>query len=302
MSESTRRKASLLTVPALALLVAACSGGSGGVSPSPSGSPSDAPSPSADASQIEHPTGPTDIVLRYDEGGGFVMAGFAATMLPPFTLYGDGTIVFRDPTLEPPPMDGSIGIFNPMRTARLTEAQVQDLLQLALADSGLAAARPEYRYDMVADAGTAIFTVEAGGLSKTVSVYALGMEGPDVPDGPARAAFAKLAQTLTSIESGGVVQATDYVPASYRAVLFESPGVTAPDMQPWPWDDIAVADFKPDADPNGLQFPHRAMTAEELDALGVGGYEGGFQGAVVTGPDGITYTLSARPLLPGESS
>ena len=46
---------------------------------------------------IEHPTGPTDVVLRYEEGGGFVMPAFLATQAPHFTLYGDGTIVFRNP-------------------------------------------------------------------------------------------------------------------------------------------------------------------------------------------------------------
>ena len=121
-----------------------------------------------------------------------MIASFAATMLPPFTLYGDGTIVFRDPTLEFPPMEGNVGKANPMRTATLTEEQIQDVLELALGEGGLAAARPEYRNDMIADAGTAIFTIQAGGLTKTVSVYALGID-PDVagtPDGAARLGFA----------------------------------------------------------------------------------------------------------------
>ena len=70
---------------------------------------------------------------------------------------------------------------------------------------------------------------------------------------------------------------------------------------PWPWDDIAPGDFAADADPNGLQFPHRTMTPAEVEALGITGYEGGLQNVIVAGPDGTTYTLSIRPLLPDET-
>ena len=308
MSTLPRRKALFLVLLALVLTFAACSSAGGAASPpaSPAGSiePSTAPSTSPDANAIDHPTGATDIILRYDEGGGFVMASYAATMVPPFTLYGDGTIVFRDPTIELPPMQGSVGRFNPLRTARLSEEQIQDVLQLALGEGGLAVARPEYRNDMIADAGTAIFTVQAGGLTKTVSVYALGldpaMEG--VQDGQARAGFAKLAQALTSIEKGGAIAATEYAPPAYRGILMENPGIVDPGMVAWPWDDLAPADFVIDADPNGLQFPHRTMTSAEIDALGIDGYEGGLQNVTLKGPDGMTYTLSLRPLLPDEQA
>lgn len=308
MPNLPRRKASHLSMPILALVVAACSspGGSPAIpaSAAPAATPTTPPSATADANAIHHPTGATDIVLRYDEGGGFMMASYAATMVPPFTLYGDGTIVFRDPALEPPPMDGTVARLNPMRTAKLTEPQVQDLLTLALGEGGLATARPEYRNDQIADAGTATFTVQAGGLTKTVSVYALGMDpsAQGTPDGPARAAFAKLAATLTGIEKGGAITATDYVPTAYRAVLMEAPGVVDPGAKAWPWTDIKPSAFVPDADPSGLQFPHRTMTPTEVEALGVSGYEGGLQNITLDGPDGKTYTLSLRPLLPDETA
>lgn len=308
MSNLPRRKALLLLLPALVLTVAACSqaGGAGSpvASPATTAAASATPGASADADAIDHATGASDIVLRYDEGGGFVMASYAATMVPPFTLYGDGTIVFRDPTLELPPMTGSVGRFNPLRTAKLTEAQIQDLLRLALGEGGLAVARPEYRNDMIADAGTAIFTIAAGGLTKTVSVYALGLDPSveGVPDAQARLGFAALAKALTSIEKLGAITATDYEPTAYRGVLMENPGVVDPAMIAWPWSDITPADFAVDADPNGLQFPHRTMTPAEVDALGIDGYEGGLQNVTLNGPDGATYTLSLRPLLPDESA
>lgn len=305
MSNHPRRTASLLLTSALATIVAACSA-AGGASPAsvsagPSGAPSVGPiaTPAADA--IEHKTGATDIVLRYEEGGGFIMPAFTAAAVPHFTLYGDGTVIFRNPMLEVPPAEGSVFKMNPLRTAKLSEEQIQDLLRLALIDGGLAAARPEYHNDMVADAGTAIFTIEAGGLKKTVSVYALGLDQPGMIDGPARATFKKLADHLADFDQGGSIATDVYQPEAYRGVLFEAPGIEAPDVRNWPWPDLTPADFKPDADPNGNQFPHRKMTPVEIDLLKVTDYEGGFQNLVLSGPDGKMYTFSLRPLLPGET-
>jgi hypothetical protein len=194
---------------------------------------------------------------------------------------------------------GSVVKANPLRTSRLSEAQVQDVLKLALGEGGLAAAKPQYNNMQVADAGTAIFTVDAGGLKKVVSVYALGIDNSQGPDAAAYAAFAKLAQTLTSIDKGGVVTAIDYQPTAYRGILMD--GMAAPDTKAWPWKDIKPADFAPAADPNGLQFPHRVLTSADVEALGIDGFTGGLQNVSLTGPDGKPYQLSVRPLLPDET-
>ena len=304
MSDLQRRSASLLLTPAIAILIVACTAPGGASSP-PSGGPSGAPpsvaptgTPAADA--IEHKTGATDIVLRYEEGGGFIMPAFTAAAVPHFTLYGDGTVIFRNPMLEPPPAEGSVFKMNPLRTAKLSEEQIQDLLKLALIEGGLGAARPEYHNDMVADAGTAIFTIEAGGLKKTVSVYALGLEQEGMIDGPARAAFKKLADRLTDFDQGGSIETDIYQPPAYRGVLFEAPGIEAADIRNWPWPDLTPADFTPDADPNGNQFPHRKLTIAEVDLLGITDYQGGLQNVVLKDPEGKAYTFSLRPLLPGE--
>ena len=306
MSHQPRRPAlSIVLIPALALLIVACSSAGAGVSGGPSGAPSTVPTQSPGGSptgeRIDHLNGATDILLRYDEGGGFMMPSFTASMTPHFTLYGDGTVIFRNPAMEIPPMQGSVAVLNPLRTARLSEEQIQDLLVFALGEGGLAAARPEYRNDMVADASTATFTVNAAGISKSVSIYALGMDVQGLADAPARAAFARLAERLTDFDQGGTVATDVYTPKAFRVTLFESPGVVAPDIRPWAWADLAVTDFKPSADPNGLQFPHRTMTIQDLAPLKVTDFEGGFQNLVITGPDGKLYSLSARPILPDES-
>jgi hypothetical protein len=298
-----RRALGTLFVLIVAVLVAACSAGTG-ATPPPTGGPSSAPSSdSGGGGSIDHPTGATDVILRYEEGGGFVMPAFAATMVPHFTLYGDGTVIFRTPMLEPPPAEGSVLRMNPLRTVKLSEEQVQELLELAVGEGGLAAARPDYRNDMIADASTAVFQIDAGGIKKTVSVYALGLDVEDMPDAPARAAFARLAQRLTDFDQGATIPTEAYEPSGYRGILFDGGGMVAPDQRAWPWPDIAPADFTAEGPADQPTFPSRLMTAEEIDALGVTDYQGGFQGMVLVGPgDGKTYTFSLRPVLPDETS
>jgi hypothetical protein len=294
---------------ALAGLVAACSGATGAPPTSgPSADPTSEPTaePSPDEGTITYPTGPTDVVLRYEEGGGFVMPSWLASQAPIFTLYGDGTIVFRDPYAEAPPAVGPVFRLQPFRTAKLEQRQIQDLLAFALTDGGLAVAKPNYPYDMVADAGTAIFTINAGAMEKRVEVYALGLDidaGSDVPDAPARAAFAALAERLRQYDQVAGVQAEAYVPPGYRGVLMDAGGFAGEAPVAWPWDDIAPSDFVSDPDDENQWFPKRVMTSAELDALGIEGYEGGFNGLTLIGPgDGTPYGFAVRPLLPGEDA
>ncbi len=301
MSYRTRRLATLTLTPFLIVSFVACSSGAAPSAPpsaAPSGAPaSEAPSPSS-AGAVEHKTGATDVLLRYEEGGGFMMAGYAASQAPIFTLYGDGTVIFRNPMLDVPPAQGSTMTFNPLRTAKLSEEQIGELLTLALGEGGLAAARPKYDNMMVSDASTAVFTIDAGGIKKAVSVYALGME-PQAgdPDTIAKTAFKKLADRLSDFDQGGSITTAVYEPEAYRASIIESPGMVAPDIIDWPWADLTVADFRSDADPNGLSFPHHTLTTDEVAKLGVKDFEGGFNGLVLRGSDDKLYTLALRPLL-----
>ncbi len=299
MSTLTRTLGSLVLVG----LLAACSGGSpagGGASPGATDAPQ--ASPSADPDAIDHATGATDVVLRYEEGGGFVMPAFAATTAPIFTLYGDGTVIYRDPMDEAPPAEGPIMRQNPFRTAKLSEEQVQDLLLFALREGGLATAKPNYENPLVADAGTTVFTVKAGGVEKTVSIYALGMEGQDVPDLPARAQFTALAERLRNLDQDGAFPTDPWTPTQYRAILMDDGGFPGPEPVAWPFEDLTPDDFVADPNNPNMGFPARVMSAEEVAALGLEGVEGGMMGMTLVGPDNTTYSFSLRPLLPDEEA
>lgn len=290
---------------ALIAVLAACSGAAAPSTPVGSAAPPSASPPSSEqpaTGAIDHATGAADVILRYEEGGGFMMPAFVATQAPHFTLYGDGTIVFRNPLAEAPPAAGPVFFNNPFRTATLNEEQIQEILEYALTEGGLATAKAQYENNMVADAGTAIFTIDAGGVEKTVNVYALGLESEGVPDQPARLQFKALADRLSNFDQNGTIPTDQFTPTGYRAVLIDTNGFPGDAPVAWPWTDITPADFKVN-EPTGQFFPSRVMTPEELAPLGVEGIEGGFQGLTLLGPEGDTksYTLAVRPLLPGET-
>ncbi len=296
---------------ASALVLAACSGGA---SPSPSAPPttpaaSPEASPSDTAGSIDHPTGATELVLRFDQGGGFVMPTFAMTQVPYLSLYGDGTVIYR-PASEPFPEQkpGEPLRFPALRTAKMTEAQVQALLADALGPGGLGVARPTYENMQVADAPTAVFTLNADGRQKRVSVYALGMAIDDPanpnPDAAILAAMAALGERLRNfdqeIAKGNATDVGRFAPTRFRASLLEGgPGGDGV-PHPWPW-----PMFGPDAfavpDPStGLGLPSKVLSGLEVSLLGIDDPEGGVSGISLAAPNGKVYGLGLRPLLPDE--
>ena len=285
---------------ALVVLVAACGSSTPSGSPGASAPPSGAPSSTPILGPIDHATGSTDVILRLEESGGFVPQAFLATQAPIFTLYGDGTIIFRSPRLDPPPAVGSARPLRPFRIAHLSEAQIQATLALAVGEGGLGTARPNYPNDRVADASTAVFTLVAGGIRKTVSVYALGLEMDGVPDALPRAAFAKLAEHLGDFDLRESIRTDVYAPERYRGILLDGQAGD-PGVKRWPWADLKPTDFVVPADANAAQLPVRVLTVAQVEALGIQPYQGGIQGPTLIGPDGRFYAFSLRPLLPEES-
>lgn len=230
------------------------------------------------------------------------MPAFLATQAPIFTLYGDGTIIFRNPAAKSPPAVGAVQPFNPFRIAKLSEEQIQTLLEMAIGQGGLGAARANYTNDGVADAGTTVFTVNAGGLQKMVSICALGIDGPSVQDAIARAAFSRLAERLGNFDDNGVFATQVYAPKVYRGVLMPSlpPFGGGAGAKPWPWTDLQPESFVMPADPNAFQMATSVLTAAQVEVLGIDPHEGGLQGLTLTGPKGNLYSFSVRPLLPDE--
>jgi hypothetical protein len=294
---NSNRRFSVLAVVLLAAL-AACQGSGATPSSPPSSTPaaSPSPSPSPTTGPLDHPTEATEIVLRMEQTGGFVPQEFNATRLPAFTLYGDGTVIYAPaaPAFEP----GAAR--EPMRVAKLTEDQVQLLLAFALERGRLLDARAHYPNPLVADAPSTVFSVNAAGVEKQVTIDALEEGEPTTTeDVTERRGFAELATRLATfseaVEAGEVEDRGAYEPEAYAGILIEAPGMPG-EMRDWPWPDLAPDDFK-----SAEEFGFRtAQLNPDQAAAVVDDPRGGVMSVGVVGPDRAPYTVNIRPLLPEE--
>jgi hypothetical protein len=290
-------KLRLPSLVALMLLVSGCTATSG------TGTPGTTPAtPTRDSSTIDHPTGATDIVLRFEEGGGFVPVDFIATQAPAFSLYGDGTVVFRNPTEAAPDLGDGVMRGVPFRVAKMSEEQIQALLDRAINRGALGIAKAKYDPGTIADAPTATFTINAGSIKKIVSVVGLGMETPPGLDSQALDALADLGTLLRDFDANGTSGAEPYTPMGYRGQIWDAGGPVGIAPRAWPWPDLKPTDFKPPADQPDSTFLRRVLSPDEVSALGLSGIEGGASGMAVKGADKRIYSLTLRPLLPDEQS
>jgi hypothetical protein len=286
----------------VAIAISACSAGAtDGTQSSPGAGASQTPTVVAG---IDHPTGLDEIVLRLDEGGGFVPVEYVAAHVPQFTLYGDGTVVFTSASAAPAERADGVVASPPLRTAKLTEEQVQALLEAAIRDGGLGVARAEYQNPLVADAPTAVFTLNADGASRTVSVVALGMEDSQPnADTAIKQALAELGNRLKDFDNGGTLASEAFVPVAYQGTLTKQQGGEGVQVRDWPWTDLTPADFAIPSGADQLPQGHATLTPAQAGALGIDGYESGLVGGVYLRDDaGTVYSLVLRPLLPDEPS
>ncbi len=274
-------------------------------SPTPGGSSTTSPRASSSASPGSTSGGgdgreaSKQIVLRMEQGGGLVPMGSAATQLPQFTLYRDGTVIYRGGR-DDPVAAGPNAPLAPLRVATMNEEQIEALVRFALGPGRLHDARPRYENMTVADAPTTVFSIDAGGVTKSVSIYGLGINDERSPERAELAGFADLARILgdfeKQVQQGNATDAGSYEPDRYRAVLMESaPGDR--DVAEWPWEGMTLDDFRDTGGGVRTAVLTRRQAAESYPE-GAGGHTG----IVVRGPDGNRYTVALRPLLPDEES
>ncbi|CAN5670004.1 hypothetical protein BH23CHL7_BH23CHL7_13250 [soil metagenome] len=221
---------------------------------------------------------------------------FFITQAPAFSLYGDGTVIWR-----PQEDSGRIGLPGALPgfvQGKMDEQGIQALLAFALGQGRLADAREVYNQDGCADCPSTMFRITADGMSKLVVVDALGMadEGADAID---RRGFALLSETLGNFDeqarNGVAGEVVLYDPPLYRVILSEAQPEMG-DPADWPWTDVALADFESaDAD-----WQRRAVLTREQVALVTEVPSGGVASILVEDPDGKVWTVGVRPLLPDE--
>ena len=291
----TPSRSLLPAVLLFAALAAACGGSAAAPStggPFTTAAPA-AASPVPDADHIDHPTGPTDIVLRVGEEGGFMMMESVMARVPRFTLYGDGRVLISTPaeSAKAAPVNGLPA--EVLRETHLTEDEVQAVLRSALVDGKVGIAKEAFPV-MVMDVPTTVIELHAGGVDKRISVAGLGMEPPPGPDAAVLTALAKLVERLVAIPTDA-----DYVAPASVAILSPTEPAPGTATTPWPWPDTPPQAFvqPPPADPFG--FTTHLLTPAESEAIGAapGGSAGPF---TFDGPDGKTYVVVVRPALPEE--
>jgi len=147
---------------------------------------------------IDHPTGPDELVLRMDVGGGFVAPSYELRRIPTWSLFGDGRIISEGAQIEiyPGPALPSVQV------QTITEDGIQAILEAAKA-AGLLGPDKTYDQRCVADVPTTTFTVYADGAKHIVSAYALGMTPGTCPgeETEARAALSAFAAKLGDLAS-----------------------------------------------------------------------------------------------------
>ena len=278
------------TTLVLTLLLAACA---------------ETPIDPGDGGDIDHATSPDHVLVRVSYEGGFVPLEWTFTNFPFYSLYGDGTLVLPGAQIELYP-----GPTLPAMSSRhVSEAGIQAILEKAIAAlEDVPADLDDLGSMSIADAATTVITVSAGGVERTIRVYALG-ELTERPDGmPAREYEARLRlQELVALLTGS----GEWLPegslgpeGSYEASaarLYVGPYRPAEDLaqEPVPWPlDVGLASFGEPA--QGGDYRCGAVEGADWDAV----HEAASTANTLTPwtDAGERYSILFRPLLPDEAS
>jgi len=250
---------------------------------------------------IEHASGPTDVVLRLDQGPDLGVGELEGEFFQPgpeFTLYGDGTVIFRHDLERPPLPEGAIVRAGPFMTAHLDEDQVQALLLFALGEGGLADACDSYPTQDIDGYGSVTLRVAASGIERSVDVAGLSPLG-------------QLLARLGSFDPGVSVETQVWAPDRYWGNLFEAASAIEigllPDpgdagSWPWPWPDVPVSEFVGRDEGGWIGNPRRVMSRDEAAVLGLDRNGGVVQRVYLIGADGTIYAFSMWPMQPDEAA
>ena len=256
---------------------------------------------SACGSGVDHPSDKNQVVVQVTTGGGFVPIEFFVTLVPEFSLYGDGRVVVPGsvPAVYPGPAMPNL------QTTVIPEKSVQAILAAARA-AGLFDPTIDYGQPNVADGPTTTIVLNAGGAAYRSVIYALGVGeggGLSAEQKQARVAISDLRDrlvALTSFTAGEIA----WGPYQYSALAVFSQAVD-PGSPP---------------DTNGVQPNRLDWPLGDLATLGQEASRPGFRRVVVSGQDivalrplldqatqitlwksgGKEYQLLLRPLLPDE--
>lgn len=218
---------------------------------------------------------------------------------PTFSLYADGTVIFRPaPTDE----DAEVGRrrYPSYSVAVLTAAATESLHADAVATLTAVAAKPVPPVDPNAPIGDPAwydtFTVDLGGRRLVVAPG----QGPIPPAHVATPELAPLTRRLEAFAPDRADLASPagpWAPDRFLASVGFGTGVPTAD---WPWPNLTPAGFGATPDGSGPATP-RLLRPADAEPAGVAN-AGGLTDLWVRGPDGTgAYLIFLRALMPDES-
>ncbi|MEO8422636.1 MAG: hypothetical protein ABI595_01845 [Actinomycetota bacterium] len=298
-----------VTVLSLGILAGACANASTGDGPGDGGT-----GPGTGATGPTSPTGPTgpgptgpgQLVLRIEQGGGFVAIQYNLTRMPMLSLYDDGLLVTPGAQIEIYPGPA----LPALSQQHLSPDAIRLLIQAAI-DVGLDKDRDytDLGSTMISDAPTTTFTLTIDGQTHTTQVYALDFDLGPAPDRMSKEelqarkdlqAFQAKASDLSWLPDGSVTDQGLYQPTALR--IFSSPYQPDPELTQAPiaWPLTPGLDLFGDSEqstPGGMRC---GTVADDETASLLSLAEQANQLTPWTS-DGTRYGLLFRPLLPDES-
>jgi len=272
-----------------------------------SGSARQEASPAIDA-EIAHPTGGSEVVLQVAEIPGFVTMGYRLTVMPPFTMFGDGRVIVTGPTTLQYPGKALPNL----RQVRLNEDGMQAVLRAAQG-TGLLDGDKQLENNQVTDLSTVVFTTTANGQTSVVSVYGLGTAEENLP-ADVRAARQALAEFVQGVlgqtvwpASSVVEQDAPYVIERIQILSSAVPpeaaatpvDASAPDQEDLDWplaESLATA-----GDPSDQVQGGRCLVLDGDEARQVVAAMQDATSLTRWQSDGSLFDVYPRPLLPNES-
>ena len=119
-----------------------------------------------------------EIVLQVTSGGGFVPIEYNLTLVPQFSLYGDGTVIVTGPVIAIYPGPALPNL----QTARVSEETVQAILSAAR-EAGLFANDVDYGRPQITDVPTTIIAISARMIAFSNSFRTLIISTSSCPAG-----------------------------------------------------------------------------------------------------------------------
>ncbi len=255
------------------------------------------------AGMIPHPTGAADVVIRVITGGGFVPIEYNRTLVPEFTVYGDGRVIVPGPTTLEYPGKALPNLQTTVVSEEVLQAMLAAAKEAKLFQNGF-----DYGTPGVADVGTTTITVNADNTTYTAQIYALGFDGGNMTmeQQQARAAVDALRGKLSDPSAFGqmepVWESYDFTALRvfYRAVD-TTVGTVSTDIQPnhlpWPLADLATS---------GTEVPNapglRELTVSGDDLVTLKPLLGQATQITLWKSGAVDYNLYLRPLLPDEAA